>query len=69
MDMLVIIVIYNCFFFRLISSTFKDMNLCFLKFTFSLANSKADVKSVIIFSDFNQKFPPNIGIGSPNAAG
>lgn len=41
----------------------KHMNLCFLKFTFSLTNSKADVKSVIIFSDFNQKFPPNIGIG------
>ena len=39
------------------------MNFCFLKFTFPLANFKADVKSVIIFSDFNQKFSPNIGIG------
>lgn len=63
MDMLVVIVIYNSITIMLIFSLFKHMDLCFLKFTFSLTNSKADVKSIIIFSDFNQKFPPNIGIG------
>ena len=53
--MIVIIFVLWCY--------LKHMNLCFLKFTFSLTDSEADIKPVIVFADINQEFSPNIRIG------
>lgn len=54
-QMIVIIFVLWCY--------LKDMNLCFLKFTFSFTDSEADIKPVIVFADINQEFSPNIRIG------